>query len=88
MSQTPIYDQLMSEFNTRRRALAMSRLIELPTTPSQGIQGVRPVTAIMDEATLVERFVVQLDKPTKTEAKKAADVKTLAGASYGSPSLE
>jgi hypothetical protein len=72
MSQTPIYDKLYAEFKARR----------------QYVNGAQPAGAIMDEATLVERFVVQLDKPAKTVTKKAAEVKTLAGVSYGGPSQE
>jgi hypothetical protein len=99
MSQTPIYDKLYAEFKARRQHVNPTMP---PRTPSldfldaaaamvkgiASINGAQPAGAIMDEATLVERFVVQLDKPAKTVTKKAAEVKTLAGASYGGPSQE
>jgi hypothetical protein len=94
MSQTPIYDKLYAEFKARRQHVNPTMP---PRTPSLDfldaaaamVKGIASINgAIMDEATLVERFVVQLDKPAKTEAKKAAEVKTLAGVSYGGPSQE
>jgi len=72
MSQTPIYDQLMREFNQCHKALSMSRLIERPE-----VQLVERFVVQLDKAT-----------DNIPAVKKTAEVTTLAGVSIGSPSQE